>query len=132
MDVKATGGFIVPWHLFGGPVLERGPLADWPVPLLAMVRKNTTEPADSGARRPHPAVTVHRIDGALRWTTSAREGNRNQRLFRGSCLLRDVAAQGLIGDADAQARLVEAGRTLGLDEAEARKTIASAWRYRPR
>lgn len=134
VDLKADGGFACAWHRFGGPLVEVGPLVPMPAWLLALAQRAQADEAPPPARprRPRAAASApaeRRIAGAVRWITAGQEGDRNRRLFRGACLLRDLASQGLILDAEAQARAVEAGRAIGLADAEARKTVASAWRY---
>lgn len=59
----------------------------------------------------------------------AREGNRNQTLYRRACAVVNDIKAGRVTRAEAEQRLTQAGLALGLDQHEATRTIQSAMRH---
>ena len=68
------------------------------------------------------------IEGVLRVVTNARPGERNACLHWAAHRLNERINAGQIGRGDAAASLIAAARSAGLEDFEADRTIASAWR----
>lgn len=88
------------------------------------------------AARPVPVPTISRKEAFLskvlseelaRVQTSG-YGNRNNSLFYASLRLANFAAGNELSWSDCEARLLAAAKSVGVDESEAKRTIASAWR----
>ena len=60
--------------------------------------------------------------------TRAREGERNAIVFWAGCRFGKMVAEGLIGEQEAGALLVEAAMRAGLNSKEATKTVLSAFK----
>lgn len=88
------------------------------------------------AARPVPVPTISRKEAFLskvlseelaRVQTSG-YGNRNNSLFYASLRLANFAAGNELSWSDCEARLLAAAKSVSMDESEARRTIASAWK----
>jgi hypothetical protein len=130
IDTRGGGGYVVWWPAEGLNVLHGGVLAelpDWvieklnpPAPEHALVQPSLT--INSAARK---------IEGIIGAIATAREGERNSLLHWGACRLSELVHQSFLAHGDAVALAVEAGRQAGLPIAEARRTVASAFRGQP-
>jgi len=68
------------------------------------------------------------IEGVIRTIANASPGERNGKLFWGAKRLKDAADQSIISRSDAIGLALEAASRTGLPIAEARRTVASAFR----
>ncbi|MFE1957531.1 bifunctional DNA primase/polymerase [Streptomyces sp. NPDC059479] len=134
IDVRGAGGYLVG----PGSVTARGAyrlapgtegLAPAPCPraLLRLLTPPATPPVASSARPNHRRDQPARGDGLVQFVRAAHEGQRNTRLFWAACR----AYEHGFGDALVEP-LVDAAVRTGLDEHEARATIASAARLTAR
>jgi hypothetical protein len=126
IDTRGGGGYVVWWPAEGLVLLHGGVLAelpDWiiekldPPPVHALVQPSLT--INSAARK---------VEGIIGTIATARQGERNSLLHWGSCRLAELVKQSILSRGDAVALAVEAGRHAGLPIAEARRTVASAFR----
>lgn len=127
IDIKTTGGYVVapPSELLGGRkyTWARSPLGDQ-LPRLPRWVLEALKP------KPQPVVVFNRdaapkdIKPLVNFVAQAGEGQRNNSLFWAACR----AAQAGQLDASAEASLIDAAITTGLDRVDAQKTIASARR----
>ena len=69
------------------------------------------------------------IDGALDRVRTAREGNRNDTLFRIASAIANDVQKGKVTRDEAETQLLAAANEIGLPDFEARATIRSAMRY---
>ncbi|MEV8552440.1 bifunctional DNA primase/polymerase [Streptomyces glaucescens] len=127
IDVRGAGGYLVgpgsrtEHGVYGtAPGTAHLPPAPCPPALLRLLL-----PPPRTTARSSPSAAEHRGqgDGLIQFVLAAHEGQRNTRLFWAACR----AYENGIG-ADLTASLVEAARSTGLTEREARATIASAAR----
>jgi hypothetical protein len=133
IDVRGTAGYLVgpgsvtPAGTYGlHPDLPEPTVYPIPASLLRLILPPVPVrpvPVRRGATR-----LGHRMLGLVRTVLEAHPGERNGRLFWAACKAFEAAQTGQ-ADADAVERaLVEAALSVGLDEREARATIASAQR----
>ncbi|QIJ62221.1 bifunctional DNA primase/polymerase [Streptomyces sp. JB150] len=133
IDVRGTAGYLVgpgsvtPAGVYGlHPDLHEPTVYPIPAPLLRLILPPAPVrpvPVGRGAGR-----LGRRMLGLVRTVLEAHPGERNGRLFWAACKAFEGARTGQ-ADPDAVERaLVEAALAVGLDEREARATIASAQR----
>lgn len=129
IDVKTTGGYVVapPSVLEGGRKYswDRAPLGD-SFPRLPMWALETLKP------KPQPTIAFNRdnaptnIRPLVDCVAGAGEGSRNKILFWAAMRL---AEKGEL-DASAQAALIDAAVSAGLEKPDVVKTVASAYKKR--
>lgn len=132
IDTRAHGGYVVA----AGSTAEAGtyelvhdvppaPLPDW------LVEKLAPRPVDLDTE---PATRLgdperRRLTPLLRTVLEAREGERNSRLYWAALRLFAHAAGGQVDARAGADALLDAATHVGLPDAEARATIASAYRH---
>lgn len=136
-DVRAGNAYVIgPGSVHAtGVVYELADADQPPTPapswLLTALLAPTPQPALSS--RPTPSGRGRGgggLLGLIRFVLESREGQRNERLFWAACRAFEIA-QGKRLDARAAAdALTDAAVRVGLPDAEARKTITSAYRAR--
>lgn len=95
------------------------PVAAAPGWLLApLQRPPTGQVPGSCLQRWRSGALLVRAAGVLAFLLAAPEGQRNGRLFWASCRFGDMVAQGLLTELEAVEVLRDAGRGLGLTDAE--------------
>jgi Bifunctional DNA primase/polymerase, N-terminal len=127
VDSRGDGGYIVHWFSAGFECLDHAPIAPWPT----WLRDCLLWQPPKVERRPYVSSAKHAdkaIEDVLRHVATAREGERNAILFWGACRLRERTEAGQIGQGEATALLVNAARSIGLQDLEAKRTVSSAWR----
>jgi hypothetical protein len=123
IDVRAAGGYVVAaGSAVGGKryeVIDRRP----PAPLPAWVTRMLTRRAGAPPRPQAVTAAPGRLAGLVRAVETAQPGKRNDVLYWAACRSAELdgADHGAV-----TAALVAAALTAGLDEREARRTIASA------
>jgi Bifunctional DNA primase/polymerase, N-terminal len=124
VDVRGAGGYVVAaGSVVGGSryeVIDRQSPAPLPVWVTRMLTQRAATPP-----RPHAVTALGRLAGLVRTVEAAQPGQRNDVLYWAAC--RAAEADGADRAAVTRA-LVAAALTAGLDEREARRTIASAMR----
>ena len=127
VDTRGDGGYAVYWFAAGFECLDHSPPAPWPAWLLECVlwKPPAASPTPARARLTNAGKA---LDGVADAIGRATEGERNRLLFWGACRFGERMRAGLIGRREAEATLIAAAGSTGLQEAEARRTIASAWR----
>jgi hypothetical protein len=129
VDTRGHGGFIIWWPATGLEVLHRNVLAEVP----EWVAKKLNPPTPTF--EPVAPVTLQsegrKLDGIIRTIAAAKEGERNGVLFWGACRLSELATQNIISPTDAFGLACEAARRAGLSQAEAARTVKSAFRAQP-
>jgi hypothetical protein len=133
IDIRGAGGFLVG----PGSVHETGvvytpdnasvPVAAPPLWLVAALRTAPrTEPARAPAEPPCDGLLYARLRGIVGAVVNAKEGERNETLFWGSCRMRELIREGLIGESAGVGMLTQAGEATGLGPAEVAETIANS------
>jgi hypothetical protein len=123
IDVRGTGGYLVgPGSVTARGAYRPAPGTEGlaPAPCPRALLRLLTPPVRPRHARERPA----RGDGLVRFVRAAHQGQRNTRLFWAACR----AYEHGFGEALTEA-LVDAAGCTGLNEREARATIASAARY---
>lgn len=133
IDVRGQGGYVVApgsMHASGHEYRPVDPYLDvLPVPTWLAQLLRPPLPAPSTPRAPVGSAAEHRgIVGVVQVVLSAREGGRNCALHWAACRLSDRVRDGRLDRDTAAAILLDAGRVVGLPDAEIRATIASAQR----
>lgn len=118
IDTRAGGGYVVYWPAAGLPYLDHAPIATWPGWLLRALAPPIAKAKAERAPTPDAA-----IDGLLRTVRGAKEGERNARLFWAANRLRERGTS----RAEAERLLIPSATGAGLPDAEARRTVKSAW-----
>ena len=121
IDFRSRGGYVLgpPSVVDGRPYLLEewrgvGGAVDWQA-----IRRFLQPPAPP---RPAPQAAVSRdISGLVRWVAGLQEGGRNSGLFWAACRALESGVHDLED-------LIDAAKTAGLDDREARRTVASAAR----
>jgi hypothetical protein len=127
VDTRGDGGYAIFWFATGCECLDHSPPAPWPDWLLDCVLWKPEPVISDRSKVSDPAHADKAIEGVLRVVSGATEGTRNGILFWGACRLAERVKAGHIGQAEASDLLVAAARAVGLQDAEARRTVASAW-----
>ena len=122
VDVKGDGGCVVSWWSAGFPCLDESPPAPWPAWLTATIWPPAPPAPPRRTERPQDDDAA--VGGILRALSIAAEGGRNSVAFWAACRLRERG----IGRGEAESMLLPAATAAGLDRAEVRATLASAWR----
>jgi hypothetical protein len=105
---------------------EPAPLPAWIADLLDPPRR---EPAASARTVARPADRVGaRLDALLVAVTGAQPGERNNVLHWAACRAAEMIAAGELAEDQVSDSLAAAAGRAGLDDSEARRTIASAFR----
>lgn len=137
IDVRAAGGYVVAApsiHPTGARYTwtRRAGFAPWPEWLLEAQLRETQEskpalppPPPSRASRRYGAAA---LDSAAARVASAPEGTRNSTLNGEAHSVAQLVAGGELESTEAEAVLLEAARSAGLPDAEARRTLDSAFR----
>jgi Bifunctional DNA primase/polymerase, N-terminal len=122
VDVRATGGYVIAWHVAGLPLLRETSLPPWPDwlrPEQSVAVPRVLEP---------PRVPDDKQIAALvRFVASAPEKQRNNRLFWAACRMAAMVGPGLLAKKTAEELLVHAATHAGLPEIEARRTARSGF-----
>jgi hypothetical protein len=122
VDVRASGGYIIAWHVAGFPMLREAPLAPWPNWLLAPT------PRLSPRINKPPHVPDDKQTAALvRFVALSPEHQRNNRLFWAACRMAEMVTSRLLAARDAEDLLVHAAVHAGLSETESRRTTLSGF-----
>jgi len=124
IDVRGAGGYVVAaGSVVGGSryqVIDRQSPAPLPVWVTRMLTRRAATPPRSQA-----VTAPGRLAGLVRTVKAAQPGQRNDVLYWAACRAAELDG----ADRAAVTRaLVAAALTAGLDEREARRTIASAMR----
>jgi Bifunctional DNA primase/polymerase, N-terminal len=125
IDTRGHGGYIIWWPAHGFEVKHSGVLAkapEWIVEALAP----PPEPPRSHTQF-HASRDSH-VPGIIRTVIAARQGQRNNVVFWAANRLAEMSLAGDIARNEAIALIVDAARHIGLPEAEARRTVMSAFR----
>jgi len=130
VDTRGTGGYIVWWPAESLEVLHGGVLAEIPEWIIEKL-KPPLEPEFVPSQPPTVKSARRKVEGIVGAIATAREGERNSLLHWGACRLSELVQQSFLTHGDAFALAVQAGRQAGLPIAEARRTVASAFRGRP-
>lgn len=139
IHVRADGGYIVaPPSIHPGTgaayqwVDPDAPIAPLPAWLIAILEARGSKPALSGERLPavasaRPTIKYAEValDGEITAVKSAGEGNRNIQLNTSAFNLGTLVGNGTLDRYTVEDALLNAALSAGLDEPEARKTIAS-------
>jgi len=115
VDIRTTGGYIIHWPSAGYPVLNDGPISEFPAWLIKALRPPPPPP-------PRPTLYVpdeRALLGLIRCVVGAPEGQRNATTFWAGCRAGEMVASGTLSEADAIAFLVEAASRAGLPQSEA-------------
>jgi Bifunctional DNA primase/polymerase, N-terminal len=133
VDTRGEGGFIIwwPFHLGLGADHSFLPLAEVPDWLIAALNPPPPPPAkviSFPPIRPSPVLTEAKLTGIIRTVATANQGHRNSVTFWGACRIAEMVAEGLLGQAEGLAIIVEAASRTGLSRAEATRTALSAFR----
>jgi Bifunctional DNA primase/polymerase, N-terminal len=127
VDSRGSGGYIIHWFSAGFECLDHSPPAPWPTWLRDCLHWQPPKVAvPSGVTNPKHGDKA--IEGVLRHVAIAREGERNAVLYWGACRLRERVEAGQLGQGEATTLLVNAARSIGLQDVEAQRTVSSAWR----
>jgi hypothetical protein len=127
VDSRGDGGYAIAWFAAGFECLDHTAPAPWP----DWLRDCLLWQPPKIERRPYvtsPAHADKAIEGVLRAVSGAREGERNRILFWGACRLKERVEAGQIARNEATTLLVNSARAIGLQDIEAQRTVASAWR----
>jgi hypothetical protein len=134
IDGRSTGGYIVWWPAAGEPVLEAGPLAEWPDWLLTAVQP--PPPATRAPWNPEPILReggdrAHRyaiaaLANAAGRVAAAPAGSRNATLNGQAYGLGRLIAARALDSQTVAARLAAAAAAAGLSEREIVLTLTSA------
>ncbi len=135
---EGNGGYVLgPGSIFNGRAYEvtddqdPGPLPGWITDLLDPPRREL-DLRDRPAPRPdaiRDARIAARLDGLIAAVLDAREGERNNVLHWAACRGAEMVAAGQVTDTQVHDSLGEAATRAGLDDSEAARTIASAFRH---
>ncbi|WNI15221.1 bifunctional DNA primase/polymerase [Actinacidiphila sp. ITFR-21] len=132
IDVRSTRGYLVgPGSMGKAGEYRFHPSLGYTEPLPCppeLLKLMLPPPAPA---RVQPALLRTRdaaLDGLLRVLLGAQEGDRNSKLYWASCKAWAHVADGHLNASDAERALVGAAVSLGLTEAEAQRTVASARR----
>jgi hypothetical protein len=128
VDTRGDGGYAVYWFAAGFECLDHSPPAPWPAWLLECVLWKPPASPTPARARVRFTDAGNALDGVADAIARAAEGERNRLLFWGACRFGERMRAGLIGRREAEATLIAAAGSTGLQEAEARRTITSAWR----
>lgn len=138
IDVRAAGGYVVAppsVHPTGARYAwtVRDGYAPWPEWLLEAQLREAREasqppPPPPPAPRRSGRYGAAALDSAAARVAAAPEGTRNDTLNREAHSVAQLAAGGELDAAEAETALLEAARAAGLPEAEARRTLDSAFR----
>jgi hypothetical protein len=123
VDVRADGGYVIHWPSARWPVLCDVAQSQWPDWLLNRLMTMS-------APRGHVPQAVgilddRRLSGLVRAVARALEGERNDTLFWAACRLGDAVRAGDVAEDFGADVLERAAARCGLQQAEARRTIAS-------
>jgi hypothetical protein len=136
VDVRAIGGYV----LGAGSVVDGkqyevldaeedpGPLPTWIARLLSGACTATNSRGTVSITAVIAGNAPGRFRGLVRTVETAPVGQRNDALFWAASRAQELVAAGKVTAADAAGSLLSAAVTVGLPEAEARRTIASAMR----
>jgi len=121
IDVRGNGGYVIAWFLHGCELLDPSPPAPWP----RWVARRLAPPKPGHRIFKPPTDFPRALTGVVNRLASAVEGERNAILFWAAC--RFVEHGESRGNAESD--LLPVCRALALPDWEARRTIASAFRY---
>lgn len=130
-DVRGSRGYVIgPGSVHAsGVVYELADPEQPPVPAPAWLLTALQAPAVPAPRPERPMPTGGgALVGLVRAVLKAPQGNRNSCLYWAACRAFEQAAQGRLDARAVAGALVDAATHTGLTEAEARTTIASAYR----
>jgi hypothetical protein len=132
IDVRGTRGYLVGPGSTGKsgeytfhPDLGYAPPQPVPGPLLKLM---VPAPAPVRVRVPLLRTRDAALDGLVRVVAAAQEGNRNSALYWAACQMWAHVSGGHLDASTGERALVDAAVSLGLGEAEARRTVGSARR----
>jgi Bifunctional DNA primase/polymerase, N-terminal len=126
VDVRGDGGYVIFWFGAGFECVDPAPIAPWPhwlTPFFWPPPKPKNERRSGGSAQGRTGA----IAGLIRTVREAQELTRNSKLYWAAHRLRERAAAGEIGEAEAKRLLTDAARDCGLPIIEVERTIASAW-----
>ena len=133
VDVRAEGGCAIWWPCAGFPVLDSGPIVDWPEWLADIAMPRPEQPSrDSPKLRPHILATDKYAAGALRRAcdivAQSQQGRRNHTLNVEAYSLARFIKSGALSAQDVADNLAEAALASGLGQREIAATLASGLR----
>jgi Bifunctional DNA primase/polymerase, N-terminal len=129
IDTRGEGGYIIWWPAEGLDVLHKNVLAE--IPEWIIKRLNPPAAKFESVRPVTVQSAGRQLDGIVRTIATAKQGERNGVLFWGACRLSELADQSIISRTDAFGLACEAARRAGLSQAEAARTVKSAFRAQP-
>jgi hypothetical protein len=129
IDTRGNGGYIIWWPAEGLDVLHKNVLAEMPEWIIRKL--NPPAPKFEPGRPVSVQSAGRQLEGLIRTIATATPGTRNGALFWGACRLSELADQSIISRTDAFGLACEAARRAGLSQAEAARTVKSAFRAQP-
>jgi hypothetical protein len=132
IDVRARRGYIIWWPAQGFEVHHPDKLADMPAWLLQALTpppRPVTPPTSRAATS--DAGVEYRLSALARFILTAKEGERNARLYWTARRFAEIVAEGRVEEAWAKEVLYEAGVHIGLPTQECAATISSAFGATP-
>jgi hypothetical protein len=129
VDTRAEGGYVIWWPAAGCPVVCKAPLAPWPQWLTQVLWPAPARPALRGGPGGSDAQVLRRL---ARRVIHTPKGERNGVLFWAACRLAEEIRNSKIDEQSGVAVLIGAALRAGLPEGEARGTIASGLKAKPR
>jgi Bifunctional DNA primase/polymerase, N-terminal len=125
IDTRGHGGYVVWWPAHGFEVLHGGVLAKAPEWIVQELAPPSEPP------RSHTQVhnfSAANVPGIVRTVIAARQGERNNVLFWAANRLAEMSLAGGIARDEAIRLAIDAAKHIGLPEAEARRTVLSAFK----
>ena len=121
VDIRADGGYVILWALHGCPTLLSVLPEPWPVHVLP-----PPPPRPERPERPAKLPDDANLGTLIRFVISAKESERNNKLYWAGCRLREMVDAGTLTKSSALALLARAGQDAGLPKIEAERTAKSA------
>jgi hypothetical protein len=128
VDTRGEGGYVIWWPAVIADEHYWAPLADVPEWIFAALNPPNPVYSQAAQRALTTASALSRIEGIVGAIAAAQIGERNSLLHWGACRLAELVGQSILSRDNAFALAIEAARQAGLDIAEARRTVQSAFR----
>jgi Bifunctional DNA primase/polymerase, N-terminal len=133
VEIKADGGYAIAWWAHGTFVLDNSPPAPWPEWLVKLIPATPPPlPQRLEVCRSLPSATAavyaaSELKDAVRYVTTACNGDRNNQLFKSSCRMAEWVAIGAIDIDRTLVALLAAARHVEVPSREAARTVLSAF-----